>query len=270
MSRNTSFEHQKNVILVLVVDEQAAFRLGISALVESIPTMKVCGEAESGSVAMQMCLDLRPDLVVLDAHLHDLDSFDLAKCITERCPAVRLLMLSTHDQAIFAARAYKSGASGYACKSDGLDELTVALKTVGSQGTYLTPSLRDDVLLNIIINLQDETPPSAPKLDSLSLRQRQILEFMGEGKSRHDIARSLGVSVKTVETHRGHAMKKLRLSSSREMQRLARDLHQLAMGENFHSDAGFAEEGFVLDGRIDIDIHPPPRSMIAAPQPAKE
>lgn len=207
--------------LVLVIDDHPAFRLGVSRFIGQLGPFHVCGQTGSAVTALEMFRRCEPHVVVMDISLPDGDGIELTRTMLHERPELSVLVLSMHEDSLFAIRALRAGASGYLRKDDGMEELAAALRNMLKRQRYVSPRLRQHPLLNI-----SGKPSQGPAgLGALSPRECQVFACMGRGMSRGEIAAILGLSVKTVETHAAHIMRKLALKSSAQLKRLAQEWH---------------------------------------------
>ncbi len=210
---------------VLVVDDHPTFCMGVSAIIRRLPNLDVCGEAYSAETALGLFRELKPDIVVMDVSLPDGDGIELTETMMGENHETHVLILSMYDDPMMAARAMRAGASGYLRKDDQLTELATALQRLKKGKQHMSPPLREENLVNLL-----GKPGDSPMalLQSLTCRERDIFVCMGKGMKRAEIAEHLKLSVKTVDTHRCHVMKKLALPSTSMMARLAREWLRIA------------------------------------------
>ncbi len=204
-------------IRALLVDDHALVRAGLRTLLESIDGVAVVAEAGNGEEALQLAADLRPDLVVMDIAMPRLSGLDAAVRIREALPGTRVLILSMHASDDYVRRALRSGAAGYLLKDAAAVELELAVRAVMRGETYLSPRVSTQVVDQYV---RGPGVPQGP-IDSLTPRQREILELIAKGRSTKQIAHQLGLSVKTVETHRAQLMERLGLRDVASLVRLA-------------------------------------------------
>jgi len=186
-------------IRVLLADDHTLIRAGISALLERMERVEVVGEAADGRHALKLIQELTPDVVLLDLQMPGLSGFEVLQETTEKFPDVKIVVLSVHDSEEYALRALQSGAAGYLPKSAASAELEIAIDQVSRGKQYLSPIIAQLASL--------ESSKGAPV--ELTPRQREVLTLIAEGYSTKDIARTLEISVKTVETHRAQLMERL-------------------------------------------------------------
>jgi DNA-binding NarL/FixJ family response regulator len=194
---------------VLIVDDHPIVRQGLRAMIGAEPDLCICGEAENEREARIAIRELQPDVVVVDLSLDEGDGINLVRDVHAHHPGVALLVLSMHDEAIYAERLLAVGASGYIMKQAAADQLANALRCVLDGGTYLSESMR-----RALIGQPAAPAGEAPKL---SARELQVLGMIGRGVSSRDIAQSLSLSVKTVESHRLAIKRKLNLATNAQL-----------------------------------------------------
>jgi DNA-binding NarL/FixJ family response regulator len=181
-------------------------RAGIRALLSSIKGIEVVGEAGNGTEALELIKQLRPDVALLDVSMPGLNSFEVLEESLRLFPDLRVIILTVHDAAEYAMKALRAGAAGFLPKSAAADELQKALETVVRGETYVSGEVvRRTVLQQAHATEQEEL------LKKLTPRQREILTLVAEGHSTRTIARSLNISVKTVEAHRAQLMQRLNI-----------------------------------------------------------
>jgi DNA-binding NarL/FixJ family response regulator len=195
-----------NKISVLLVDDHTLVRAGIRALVERIPGATIVAEAEHGRAAIALVKEHRPDVVVMDISMKELNGIDATTQILAEVPGTRVLILSMHAAEEFVRRAMKAGASGYLVKDSAPLELAMALEALMRDEVYLSSRISRHVVSLLSEGASGDKESS---LDSLTLRQREVLQMIAEGRSTKEIAVALAVSVKTVETHRAALMLRL-------------------------------------------------------------
>jgi len=192
-------------IRVLLADDHTLIRAGISALLERMERVVIVGEAPDGHSAMKLIQELTPDVVLLDLQMPGLSGFDVLQHTTEKSPHVKVIVLSVHDTEEFAHRALSHGAVGYLPKSAASSELELAIDQVMRGERYLSPTIDQ------IASQRPSREGHAGRTPRVGItpRQREVLTLVTQGYSTKDIARTLGISVKTVETHRAQLMERL-------------------------------------------------------------
>jgi DNA-binding NarL/FixJ family response regulator len=193
-------------IRILLVDDHAILREGLRILLESQNGFQVVGEASDGVSAIQLAVDLAPDVVIMDISMPDLNGIEATRRIVATCPATRVIALSVHTSRNFVSEMFKAGASAYLPKSAGGSELATAIRTVIKGQVYLSP----EVTGAFVESLVREKPPKAKSTFSeLTSREREVLQLVAEGRTTKDIASLLHLSAKTVESYRAQIMNKL-------------------------------------------------------------
>ena len=187
---------------ILVADDHTLMRAGLASLIARLSDMQVVGEASDGRQAMRMVRELKPDMVLMDIAMPGLNGLEAAERIHGLEPQIKIIILAMHANEDYVAQALKAGASGYLLKDAATTELEMALKSVSMGQFYLSPAISRQVVDNYL-----RGGPSG--LEVLTPRQREILQLIAEGKSTREIADTLHVSVKTVETHRTQLMERL-------------------------------------------------------------
>ena len=205
-------------IKILLADDHKIVRDGLRTLVEKEPDMEVVGEAENGRQAVRLTQELTPDVVIMDITMADLNGIEAARQIHKEIPEVKVIALSMHSDRRFVAGMLEAGASGYLLKDCAFEELTRAIKNVVSNKIYLSPGITDVVVKDY---LGKSTKASRSVFSNLTNREREVLQLLAEGRSTKQIAQSLHVSIKTIETHRRQIMKKLNMHSIAELTKYA-------------------------------------------------
>ena len=206
-------------IRVLVADDQHLVRSGIAAMIRQQPDIDLVGEAENGRVAVRLADELRPDVVLMDVTMPDLNGIDATREISTRGEgAPKVIALSGHSDRRFVADVLKAGASGYVVKDAALEELVEAIRVVVKNKVFLSPQ----VAVGVVEDHRKWVPSSAsPQFATLTPRERQVLQLMAEGKSTKAIAAALYVGKKTVDTHRANIMAKLNTDSIADLVKFA-------------------------------------------------
>jgi DNA-binding NarL/FixJ family response regulator len=207
---------------LLIIEDHPIVSSGLSTLIGLQPDLEICGVAADRRSAIKQVDALRPDLVLLDITLKDGNGLELLKRLKERNPQTPVLMLSMHDEMLFVPRALRAGASGYVMKHEPTDTLLKAIREVVRGGWFFSPRVTNGLLRNVV---HTGSSPTADPQDVLSRRQWQVFCLMGRGKSTHLIAEALGLSVKTVESHRGQIRRKLNIRTTAELMRQAVEAH---------------------------------------------
>lgn len=205
---------------ILVVDDHAVVRRGVRGLLEAQPEWEICGEATTGREAVELARRLKPDVVVLDLSLPELNGLDVTQQILKELPQTEVLVLTMHDSEELAQQVLQAGARGYVLKSDADENLVAAVESLSHHRPFLSPRVTEVVLENYI--RQGDRPTARKSARTpVTIREREIIQLVAEGKSSKEVAAALGISVKTVEAHRTNIMRKLRLHSISDLVRYA-------------------------------------------------
>ena len=202
---------------IVIVDDHPLFRKGLEQLINSENGFAVCGEAGSAAEAMEVIRKLNPELAIVDLSLPGANGIELIKNIRAEFPKLPVLVLSMHDESLYALRALRAGAEGYVMKHEAMANVIHAIHEVFNGRPYLSPAMAAQVITRVAHGADEQADP----VDRLSDRELEILELIGKGKDVREIAKLLHLSPKTVETHRSHIKDKLDLKNSREVARFA-------------------------------------------------
>jgi DNA-binding NarL/FixJ family response regulator len=203
---------------IVIVDDHPLFRKGLEQLIHSEGVFAVCGQADNASEAMDVIRKLGPDLAIVDLSLPGANGIELIKNIRAEFPKLPILVLSMHDESLYALRSLRAGADGYVMKHEAMANVITAIREVFNGRPYLSPAMAAQVITKFATR-QDEGEADA--VERLSDRELEILELIGKGHDVRQIAKQLHLSPKTVETHRSHIKDKLDLKNSREVARFA-------------------------------------------------
>lgn len=198
---------------VLIVDDHPIVRHGLAQLINQQIDMEVCDEAESSTEALEKIAQHKPDIAVIDISIKGISGIELTKQIRSESK-MPILVVSIHDESLYAERALRAGANGYLMKQEATDMLLSALRRILAGETHLSPNMGDR-LLRKYVNGQGEAFFSP--ITRLSDRELEIFRHIGLGHGTRDIANELGLSIKTVESHRAHIKQKLKLKSAVEL-----------------------------------------------------
>jgi DNA-binding NarL/FixJ family response regulator len=203
-------------IAVLLADDHAIVRDGLKTLLEAQPDLRVVGEAANGREAVGTAAQLRPDVVVMDISMPDMNGVEAARRIHAARPETRIVMLSMHGNAEHVYRALEAGATGYLLKESAGAELVTAIRAVHAGRRYLTEKVNELVIAGYL----GENRAGSP-LESLSKRERDILQHIVDGRNNRETAELLHISIKTVETYRSRMMRKLGIRDVTELVKFA-------------------------------------------------
>jgi len=193
---------------IFLVDDHPVTRQGVAALIDQEDDLVVCGEAESAPVAFEKINRLKPDLVVVDVTLKVGNGLELVKNLRAAVPEVRVLMLSMHDERLYAERALRAGALGYVRKQEASEKILLAIRRVLAGELFLSDRVKEKMVYRLVAM----KPESAKfPIDTLSDREMEVFKLLGNGYSTRQIAAQLNLSVKTIDSYREHLKIKLRL-----------------------------------------------------------
>jgi DNA-binding NarL/FixJ family response regulator len=203
---------------VLIVDDHPIVRQGLRLMIDLEPDLVVCGEAQSEREARSAIREMQPDVVVVDISLAQGDGLELVRDAHAQHPELPMLVLSMHDELIYAERMLAAGASGYIMKHAASDQLLVALRKVLAGGIYLSEELeKSHARLRTGGDGEGTAGGSSDPIERLSNRELQVLSLIGRGMSSREAAEGLGLSVKTVESHRQGLKRKLNLATNAQL-----------------------------------------------------
>jgi DNA-binding NarL/FixJ family response regulator len=216
------------MIRILLADDHALVRSGIRSLLErtgeragpgSLGPMEVVAETSDGREAARLARVMAPDLAILDVAMPRLNGIEAVRQIRDELPATRVIMLSMHADSKYVYESLRAGAAGYVLKDSVFDELLSAIKAVMGGRTHVSPPLA--ALWQTAVGRAQDLAASTSDVDKLSPREREVLQLVGEGQSNREIADALGVSVRTVETHRENVTRKLEIRTVAGLTRFA-------------------------------------------------
>lgn len=202
---------------IIIVDDHAVVRRGVRALLESHSGWEVVAEASTGREAVEAVLRHKPEIVVMDLSLPDLNGLEATRQIVHASPQTEVLVLTMHHSEELARQVLKAGARGYVLKSDADDNLIAAVEALRQHKPFLTSGVTEFMLDGF---LRDEPVPPFSK-EAVTPREREIIQLLAEGRSNKETAAHLGISTKTIEAHRANIMRKLHLRSVTDLVRYA-------------------------------------------------
>jgi DNA-binding NarL/FixJ family response regulator len=211
MNQSTSTPKKSRVF---VVDDHPIVRQGLALMINRESDVMVCGEAETAQAAVQAIPTIKPDILIVDISLNGPDGLDLLKDVRTRYPELPVLILSMHDESIYAERALRAGAQGYIMKQEATEKVLVALRRILNHEIYVSERIANRMLQRYIGSRDPSRPPS---ISDLTDRELEVFRLIGEGHSTRRIAEELHISVKTVESYQAHIKEKLSLRSAREL-----------------------------------------------------
>lgn len=202
------------MISIVLADEHRVVREGLSALMQSVPDFRISAQAETGLEAVQQVEDLKPDILVTDIAIPEMNGNEVTRQVHKRSPDTKVVILTTYEDEAHVLSALRAGARGYVLKRSGFEELADSIRRVNAGGRYLSNVISDRVL-----NVYVETARNSH--DVLTAREREVLHLAAEGHTNEEIARRLCISRRTTETHRANMMHKLGLKTYTELVRFA-------------------------------------------------
>ena len=195
-----------NKIIVFLADDHKILRESLVILLSQQENIEVVGAAGDGQEAYRKILELKPDIAVLDISIPNLNGLDLAEKLRAEMPEVKVVILTMHKSGEFVSKALRAGVRGYVLKDNALEELMECINLVFDRKIYLSQDITG-IVVDGFVNNNRENPETGE--NSISLREKEILQLLAEGKSNKDISDLLNLSIKTVETHRANIMRKL-------------------------------------------------------------
>jgi len=201
-------------IKLLIVDDHGILRAGLAALLKNEGDIRVIGEAEDGKSAVEMAMKTKPDIILMDLSLPEIDGIEATRQIIQKLPGTRVLILSVHEESELIKEAIKSGARGYVLKDALKDDLIRAIHEVMRDEIYLDASMIKHFFQNGV-NIAEKDPD--PIREQLTPREIEVLHYLAKGYTNKETAKRLNISVRTVEYHRSHINSKLDLHSRAEL-----------------------------------------------------
>lgn len=210
---------------ILIVDDHPVVRAGLKQFIEEERDLEICGEAETAPAGLSKALELKPDLVILDIALKEGSGLDLIKSLKTRDEESRILVISLHEESLYAERCIRAGARGYVMKSELAEKLIEGIRKVLAGHLMVS-----DLIIERLALLNARTPrkPGELAINQLSDRELEIFRMLGQGRTVHQIAEKLFISKSTVDTHRANIKTKLGIQSAQEL--IARAAHFCAEG----------------------------------------
>lgn len=203
------------MLRVLIADDHEIVRRGVRDVVEGHVGWEVCGEAGSGSEVVQLAVDQHPNVVVLDVSMPGLNGIAVTRQVRQASPATEVLLFTMRDDEETICSGLAAGARGYLLKSDREDQLLAAIAALGAHRPYFSPVV-SELLLEATVNERKKS-----RLESFTVRELEVAQLIAEGEGNKQVARRLGISIKTVESHRAAAMRKAGVRTAAELVRFA-------------------------------------------------
>jgi len=209
---------QPKITKILIVDDHPIVRKGLTQLINQETNLTVCGEAEDAPKALEAITNLKPDLVIVDISLKGIDGIELIKKIKMRYSNLTVLVISMHDESFFAERALRAGARGYIMKQEAGEKMMEAIRKVLNGEIYVSEKIGLKMLEKFIDAKPDKM---CSPLETLSDRELEVFQLIGQGLETRQVAKELHVSIKTIESYRAHIKEKLKIKTSTELLRYA-------------------------------------------------
>lgn len=205
---------------IFICDDHSIVREGLRLILEREVDLRVVGEADNGVTALRRVFELRPTVAIVDVSMPgNINGIDAAQRIRHEVPETRVIMLSMYSSADYVGRALRAGAHGYVLKASATSDIVAAVRAVVAGDRYFSPGVEDE-LLNTLLSHHNGSAPEL-RTEKLSVREREVLQLVVEGKSSVEIAELLGLSSSTVDTYRSRLMQKLQVSNLPDLVRLA-------------------------------------------------
>jgi DNA-binding NarL/FixJ family response regulator len=214
LSTNASQAPANRATRLLIVDDHPVFRHGISQFLNEQDGLSVCAEADNAQNALEAMRQHKPDIALLDVTMPGTNGIELTKLMVAEQPKLVILVLSMHDDSLYALRALRAGAKGYVMKQNAMECVLEALRKISGGGIYVSPQFSEKLVFKAI---QGSNSDLGLPVDRLSDRELEVFQLLGRHKSTREIAEELHLSVKTIETHRSHIKEKLGLKTANEM-----------------------------------------------------
>jgi DNA-binding NarL/FixJ family response regulator len=199
---------------IVIVDDHPIVRKGFAQLINRESDLETVGEAEDAASAAQVVEETAPDLILIDLSLKESDGLELVKHFASSVPDIKMLVISLHDEKVYAERALRAGARGYIMKSEATEKVMTAIRSVLNGDIYLSDSMRERFIANYA---GGRGAQSSDGIEELSDREFEVFRLIGEGLETREIAGNLNLSVKTIETYKSHLKSKLNANSSTEL-----------------------------------------------------
>ena len=207
-------DNTQEVRTVLLVDDHEVMRLGLAQLIAQEPDLEVCGEAEDVAGALEAIERMKVDIAVVDISLKDSYGIDLVKDIRTRWPSLPVLVLSMHDESFYAERVLRAGARGYVTKAEASSKVIEGIRRVLAGDVYISEAMSAKMLTKLVGGQGDS---AKFPIDTLSDREFEVFDLIGQGLKTRQIAQRLHLSTKTVDAHREHIKKKLSLETATDL-----------------------------------------------------
>jgi len=202
---------------IFIADDHEVVRRGLCTLLQSHDGWEICGEATNGRTAVEMAKELKPDVVILDIGMPNLNGLAATRQLVQQDPRCKVIVLTITDSDQVIREALDAGARGFVLKSDAARDLVAAVEALQRNRMFFTPRVNDMVLAGFLNRGHNGSVTTAPRLPQLTPREREVIQLLAEGKSSKEVASVLNLSTKTAETHRSNIMRKLGFHSIRDL-----------------------------------------------------
>jgi DNA-binding NarL/FixJ family response regulator len=203
------------MVRILIADDHEVIRRGLRQMIERHGKWSVCGEATSGAEALELARELKPDIVILDVSMPNTDSVELTRRLREALPSTEVLIFTMHEGEEMIRALVDAGARGYTFKSDTTAQILTAIEMLAGHKPFFTAKVSEALREAFLKSIASDA--GKPPASFLSAREREVIQLLAESKSNKEVATRLGISVKTVETHRATIMRKLGINSVVEL-----------------------------------------------------
>jgi len=218
MKAESSKKSSKKVIQIFLVDDHPLIRSGLAQIISEEEDMNICGQASNAAEAFKKIPETGPDLVIVDLSLEGSNGIELIKNLKALYPHLEFMMFSMHDERVYAQRALRAGARAFVMKHEDKSTIKLAVRRSMSGNIYVSDRVSEQLLHQIV---SGNTSEKSSPVDRLTDRELEVIQLIGKGYSTREVASSLNVSVKTIESHRAHIKEKLDLASGNELVKFA-------------------------------------------------
>jgi DNA-binding NarL/FixJ family response regulator len=208
-------------ISLFIVDDHKLVRDGMKALLSGIPTIEITGEASDGKEMFELLKERQPEVIIMDISLPEISGIELTRMLSQQYPSIRVLVLSMYNDEEFIFNSIKAGAKGFLPKNTSREELVEAIQAIHNGDEFFSESISKIILRSYIRKATVDEEPADKNREALTPREIEILKLFVEGHINKEIGEMLDISIRTVETHKNHIMKKLALRSTVEMVKYA-------------------------------------------------
>ncbi len=200
---------------ILIVDDHPLFCEGLRRMIDRHPSLEVCGQVPDAASAMKAVADLKPDLVLMDISLEGTNGIDVTKSMKAKYPELPILVVSMHDESLYAERALRAGAQGYIMKNQPIQIVRAAIFKVLGGDIFLSEKMSTSVLAKLLRGKKEQ--PMSSSINQLSDRELEVFQMLGEGKSSRQIAEALDLTIPTIHSFRNRIKEKLQFKNSTEL-----------------------------------------------------